>query len=356
MPWRRTRDPYAIWISEIMLQQTRVAAVIPYYERFVKTFPDAASLAHAPEADVLALWSGLGYYSRARNLQKAARHIAGLGAFPADHAVIRELAGVGEYTAAAVASIAFGLPHAVVDGNVRRVIVRLNNDDSIDVREEAGRLLDRRDAGRWNQALMELGATVCLPRDPLCGECPLKTQCNARRRGTQQDLPAKRVKPATVRLTRTLLVIRRGSRILLSPSPRVKGFWDLPEPSELIRMGKILGSFRHTITHRRYQFIVRLAIVTGTPEGFLWCADQELDEIPLSTTAKKGLRCLYNPRSLSKKCCAMHLKAELLGSTNSSRDGRSSGGGRRNRSRNALDRDFERKTFADASQQGCWAA
>ncbi len=122
LPWRRTRDPYAIWISEIMLQQTRVAAVIPYYERFLRAFPDAAALAAAEEVQVLALWSGLGYYSRARNLQKAARAIR---EFPMDYESIRELAGVGDYTAAAVASIAFGLPHAAIDGNVKRVIVRL---------------------------------------------------------------------------------------------------------------------------------------------------------------------------------------------------------------------------------------
>src|SRR5579863_5065601 len=128
LPWRRTRDPYAIWISEIMLQQTRVAAVIPYYERFLARFPGVEELAQAPEPEVLALWSGLGYYSRPRNMQKAAQQIVALGEFPSDHASIRELAGVGDYTAAAVASIAFGLPHAVVDGNVRRVVMRLMND------------------------------------------------------------------------------------------------------------------------------------------------------------------------------------------------------------------------------------
>ena len=154
LPWRRTRDPYAIWISEIMLQQTRVAAVIPYYERFLRRFPDAAALAQAPEQELLAMWSGLGYYSRARNLQKAARQIVELGTFPHDYASLRELAGVGEYTAAALASIAFGLPHAVVDGNVRRVIARLLNDGRANPQQWADRLLDRRDPARWNQAVM----------------------------------------------------------------------------------------------------------------------------------------------------------------------------------------------------------
>ena len=181
LPWRRTRDPYAIWISEVMLQQTRVAAVIPYYHRFLERFPDAAALAQAPEPELLALWSGLGYYSRARNLQKAARQILESGTFPNDYASILELAGVGTYTAAAIASISFGLPHAVVDGNVRRVLARWTNDGHADTQQIADRLLDRRDPARWNQAVMELGATICLPREPLCGECPVAAHCASRR-------------------------------------------------------------------------------------------------------------------------------------------------------------------------------
>jgi A/G-specific adenine glycosylase len=286
LPWRRTRDPYAIWVSEIMLQQTRVAAVIPYYERFLRRFPDAGALANAAEAEVLALWGGLGYYSRARNLHKAARQIVANGGFPRDYDSIRELPGVGEYTAAAVSSIAFKLPHAVVDGNVRRVIVRLLNDDDADVQKHASLLLDRRDPGRWNQALMELGATVCLPREPRCSECPLGQHCEARRDGTQHDLPRKRVKPAAVRLTRTLLVIRQQGRILLVPSQRVKGFWDLPEPFEGAQMGKKLGEFRHTITHRHYRFIVREAVVSKSPRDAKWRTEKTG---PLSTPARKAL-------------------------------------------------------------------
>src|SRR5712691_3306805 len=198
LPWRRTDDPYAIWISEIMLQQTRVAAVVPYYERFLARFPKPAALADAPEPELLRMWSGLGYYSRARNLRKAANQIVDHGGFPRDYGSIRELAGVGDYTAAAVASIAFGLPFAVVDGNVRRVIARLLNQTSADAGKEAGLLLDRRDPGRWNQALMELGAVVCLPREPRCGECPIAAHCEALRRGAQGELPAKRARRATV--------------------------------------------------------------------------------------------------------------------------------------------------------------
>jgi A/G-specific adenine glycosylase len=292
LPWRRTRDPYAIWVSEIMLQQTRVAAVIPYYEKFLKYFPDVRALALAPETRVLTMWSGLGYYSRARNLRKAAQQIVQRDEFPRYYDSIRELAGVGDYTAAAISSIAFGLPYAAVDGNVRRVIVRLLNDEAADVQTHAGLLLDRRDPGRWNQALMELGATVCLPRNPCCEHCPLARHCEARQHDRQNYLPGKRAKPEPVRLTRTLLLIRRRGRILLSPSSRVKGFWDLPEAFPAARAGAILGEFRHTITHRHYRFVVFEGIAGSKPKGFRWWTEEQMREIPLSTTARKAFRLL----------------------------------------------------------------
>ena len=292
LPWRRTRDPYAVWISEIMLQQTRVAAVIPYYERFLECFPDVRSLAGATEDEVLARWGGLGYYSRARNLRKAAQVIAGLGAFPRDVQALRELPGVGAYTAAAIASIAYGLPHAVVDGNVRRVVARLANDGAADAQALADRLLDRRHPGRSNQALMELGALVCLPRDPRCEVCPLVRDCAAHRHGTQAALPPRREKPARVTLARTLLAIRRRGRILLTPSRLVDGFWDLPEPFRGARQGPRLAMFRHAILNRQYQFEVRHGSASRTPRESRWYTNQELNEIPLSTAAKKALRCL----------------------------------------------------------------
>ncbi len=293
LPWRRTRDPYAIWISEIMLQQTRVAAVIPYYERFLARFPDAQSLAAAPERELLGMWAGLGYYSRARNLQKAAAQIGETGTFPKRHAEILELPGVGEYTAAAVASIAFGEPHAAVDGNVRRVIARLLNDGTADASHWAGKLLDRRDPGRWNQAMMELGATVCLPRAPLCADCPIHSHCLAHSAGTQNELPLKRVKPRTERLERTLLVIQNNGRTLLTPSARVKGFWDLPEPFLGARPGATLGEFTHTITHRHYRFTVREARAAKIPSPCRW----QNKALPLSTIAKKALKFLAEPDS-----------------------------------------------------------
>ncbi len=298
LPWRRTRDPYAIWISEIMLQQTRVAAVIPYWEKFLARFPTAQSLAHAPETEVLTLWSGLGYYSRARNLQQAAKEIAaGSETFPTNYDSIRKLRGVGEYTAAAVASIAFSLPHAVVDGNVRRVVMRLFSSPEVDVQSEADQLLYRRDPGRWNQALMELGALVCLPKQPLCNACPLKADCLARRAGTQFAIPPPRVRIAATRVKKTLLIIRRRQEVLLTLSPRVKGFWELPEPDtaglDLVRIGKKLGMFRHAIMNCLYCFEIREATLaaTGVPRGdrFRWWSLKKLEEIPLSTAARKAL-------------------------------------------------------------------
>jgi A/G-specific adenine glycosylase len=275
-----------------MLQQTRVAAVIPYYQRFLERFPRVEDLAEASEPEVLSLWSGLGYYSRARNLQKAARQMVDAGGFPRDYLSIRALAGVGDYTAAAVASIAFGLPHAAMDGNVRRVVMRLTGDATADPGATATALLDPRHPGRWNQALMELGATVCLPREPLCAGCPISGECQAKRRGIQRDLPPPRKKPAVVRKERTLLVIRRKGRILLTPSPRVSGFWDLPEVFSGVRLGPRLGEFRHAITNSQYHFEVREARTGACPRNCRWWDERKLDEIPLSTAAKKALRCL----------------------------------------------------------------
>ncbi len=283
-----------------MLQQTRVAAAIPYYQRFLQRFPDPAALASAPEEEVLKLWSGLGYYSRARNLQAAARQIVERGGFPKTFEDLRELAGVGDYTASAVASIAFGLPHAAVDGNVRRVVSRLTNGKG-DTQQIADLLLDRGNPSRWNQAIMELGAVVCRPRDPYCEECPIAKHCEARISGTQNELPAKRVKPGTIHLKRELLVIHQKGRILLVPSSRVQGFWDLPEPFEGVQVGVRLGEFRHSITHRNYRFTVYEGVIhrlkpvlplqPALPKGFRWFDCKKIDEIALSTTAKKGLRC-----------------------------------------------------------------
>jgi A/G-specific adenine glycosylase len=305
LPWRRTADPYSIWISEIMLQQTRAQAVIPYYHKFLARFPGVETLAAASEADVLACWSGLGYYSRARNLRQAARQIvAGGQGFPRDYESIRELAGVGDYTAAAVASIAFGLPHAVLDGNVMRVLTRLLNDSGeisssvtrLRLRTAAAQLLDRAQPGRFNQAMMELGATLCLPRSPQCPDCPLAAECEGHRLGTATELPVKLRKQDPVKIAATLVLVARGERILLWQRPadagRMAGFWELPELDQVpgIRCGAMLGEFRHTITHHHFTFRVALGSLARIPNGFHWVDRHRLDELPVSTIARKALR------------------------------------------------------------------
>ncbi len=230
LPWRRTRDPYRIWLSEIMLQQTRVAAAIPYYQRFLERFPDVESLARAKEEEVLRRWAGLGYYSRARNLQRAAREIVARhgGEFPLEFAAALALPGIGRYTAAAILSIARGAPHAVLDGNVARVLARLEALRG-DLREprrwralqsSADRLLDTGHPGDWNQALMELGATVCTPRAPKCPLCPLSASCRARQLGLAEILPEKRRKRITVKihLAAAVFLDPAGRTLLLPPA------------------------------------------------------------------------------------------------------------------------------------------
>ena len=303
-PWRRTTDPYRIWVSEIMLQQTRAQAVIPYYQRFLDRFPTVERLAAAAEQDVLALWAGLGYYSRARNLRRAAQQVVTAGGFPRDYAAIRELPGIGDYTAAAIASIAFQLPHAVVDGNVLRVVARVEN-DAADIasprtrerfRDIARQWMGRSQPGAFNQALMELGATVCLPTNPLCRACPLSARCRALQEGTVAQLPVKLRKKAPVAIAAVLLLVRQRGRVLLrqkeAGARRMAGFWELPSPGELpgARTGKSFGEFRHTITHHHYTFTVRAAGNCPAGPEFRWFSAVQLAAIPLSTTARKALK------------------------------------------------------------------
>jgi A/G-specific adenine glycosylase len=229
LPWRRDRDPYRIWISEIMLQQTRVAAVLPYYERFLERFPTIPALAAAPEEEVLTHWSGLGYYSRARNLQSAAQRIVANhgGEFPSDHADVLALPGIGPYTSAAILSMAFNAPHAVLDGNVARVVARL---DAVrgDLREtktwsglqrSADALLDPGSPSDWNQAVMELGAMVCTPTSPQCLICPVAKFCKALQLGLTDVIPENRKKRATVSVTlaAAILVDSKNRTLLFGP-------------------------------------------------------------------------------------------------------------------------------------------
>ena len=309
LPWRSatpdTPDFYRVWVSEIMLQQTRVEAVIPYYERFLARFPDVKSLAAASEPDVLTAWSGLGYYSRARNLHRGAKQ-AVLNGLPDSYDELLKLSGIGPYTAAAIASIALGEARAAVDGNVIRVISRLTNDPSevsspVTRRrftEEAQELLDPRRPGDFNQAMMELGATVCVPRTPRCEQCPVARFCAARAAGTEQELPVK-LKKASARdiaLDLALFAGRTGNtgKIFLvqrnSQERRLADFWELPAKSLFPKWnGNPRGQIVHQIVNDRF----RITVWHGTAPRQLppgkWFMPFELATIPLTTISRKAL-------------------------------------------------------------------
>jgi A/G-specific adenine glycosylase len=283
MPWRQTRDPYAIWVSEIMLQQTRVAAVIPYYQRWMKRFPTVRALAEAPLDDVLAAWSGLGYYSRARNLHRGAQHvIAHLGgALPRSIKELRAIPGIGAYTAGAVASIAFDMPEPLVDGNVARVLARLHALEG-DIKSSAttrtlwklaAELVPERAPGDFNQGLMELGATVCTPARPGCPVCPLRDPCRARAAGRELELPRTAARKPARSLplidARALWITHKDQVLLARRAPQglYGGLWELPqtenpEKLEALVPGARLESaepaleHRQTLSHRRLRIRV----------------------------------------------------------------------------------------------------
>ncbi len=241
LPWRRSRDPYAIWISEVMLQQTQVKQVIPYFQRFMQTFPDLASLAAAPLDRVLKVWEGLGYYSRARNLHHAAQQVMGKfgGEFPKDLHTLQSLKGIGPYTAAAIMSLAFDQPYAVVDGNVRRVLCRLlawpedptTDQNGSELRAVAQKLLPKRRPGRFNEAMMELGATICKPSQPSCLVCPLARCCEAYKRGAPEKYPVRTPKKKRPHYQVAVALIWRGKRLLIarrSDQGLLGGLWEFP--------------------------------------------------------------------------------------------------------------------------------
>jgi A/G-specific adenine glycosylase len=339
LPWRRTKDPYAIWLSEVMLQQTQVATVIPYWERFLVRFPTVEALAKAPLDDVLSAWRGLGYYSRARNLHRAAQEVVARfgGRLPSSAEELLTLPGFGRYTSGAVASIAFGDEAPLVDGNVARVLSRLfevegvPGDKAREARlwELAGALVRGERPGDFNQALMEHGATVCRPESPLCLLCPVRGECLAFRHGRVGELPPAKVRtpprPMTLALAvwkheDTLLFARRAEKGLFG------GLWELPsaevepeapEATAALRLSEllgvqvtakaVLGTVQRQLTHRA--LTLRLLRVEGRPRptrapGFhelRWCTPTQAEELGMSTAMQRALEAALTAGALGSQ-------------------------------------------------------
>ena len=317
LPWRETVTPYRTWVSEIMLQQTRVSAVTPYFERFMAELPTVAALANIPEERLFKLWEGLGYYSRARNLQKAAKLICTQygGELPCTAAELTALPGIGTYTAAAIASINFGEAVAAVDGNLLRVAARVSGcgDDVMDarVRREFRRRLDaaidRKRPGAYNQAMMDLGAMVCLPNGaPLCESCCARSFCEAYRRGLTEILPVRGAKKARRVEERTVLLIKRGDTIAvrtrpdagllakLTEFPNVLGSLDEAGAAITLAQWGIsakriepIGTAKHIFTHIEWQMKGYFAEAEGENDAFRWVTREELNALAIPTAFKK---------------------------------------------------------------------
>lgn len=321
LPWRRSSDPYAIWIAETMLQQTQVKTVLPYYSRFLKEFPTVEALDRAPRERVLALWSGLGYYRRAEDLKKAARKIVRHhgGKIPRSFAALRELPGVGLYTAGALMSIAFNRPYPALDGNARRVLTRLFDlQGEKDLYALGQRLVSPSRPGPFNQALMELGSRVCVAKEPRCPLCPLSRSCAARRSGSFKNraLPARGRRMIEVEWP--LAVIQNGGRILLRRRARegiLKGLWEVPGGEkkrgeslraalarhlngigERLKIVSPVGEIRHAITHRKIRaplFVLNGAALEKTAlhgARWRWLALSSLHRYPLSSLSLKAVK------------------------------------------------------------------
>jgi A/G-specific adenine glycosylase len=328
LPWRPANgaapDPYRVWLSEVMLQQTRVETVKPYFERWLERFPTLGSLAEAPLDEVLKAWEGLGYYSRARNLHRAAREVAERygGRVPDEPEAFRALPGVGRYTAGAVMSIAFGREEPVVDGNVRRVFARLTDDPSPTdgaLWRLADTLVGGERPGDLNQALMELGATVCTPRSPRCTACPVREHCAAQAAGTQEQRPARKAARPLPHEEVATAVLEHAGRLLLVRRPvdaRLGGMWEFPgtvrRPRESVaaaaerglregldleaRAGEEVGVVEHGFSHLRVtHHAVRCTLVGGEPralawDGWAWVTPAELESYALPVAQKKIAR------------------------------------------------------------------
>ncbi|HPU96856.1 MAG TPA: A/G-specific adenine glycosylase [Candidatus Hydrogenedentes bacterium] len=336
LPWRQTSDPYRIWISEIILQQTRVDQGLPYYQRFLDRFPDLQSLAAAPLEDVLKVWEGLGYYARARNLHEAARIIMETrnGVFPRAAADLALLPGIGPYTAAAVASIAFGEPVPAIDGNVKRVISRLFDYRlPIDSREAgaffqdtARALLCPASPGDFNQAMMELGARICAPKQPRCHLCPVAEHCLAKRNNTASTIPIKSERPAPPHFHVAVAVIEEDGKYLVGRRPQsglLGGLWEFPggkvQPGESLEDALVrecreelgievqpetpLATVPHAYTHFKVTLhFIRARIISGKPaprahDCLRWVNLEELTGMPMPKANLKFLQTLSPPNT-----------------------------------------------------------
>ena len=314
LPWRTDPTPYHVWVSEIMLQQTRVAAVLDYYARFMEELPDVAALAAVPEGRLMKLWQGLGYYSRARNLQAAARQIMAEhgGVFPTDYAQVRALKGVGDYTAGAICSIALGQPVPAVDGNVLRVVTRINGDQR-DITAQATKkaiadqlqpIIPLHAPGKFTQAMMELGATVCLPNGaPQCQRCPARDFCVACAQDSWSRIPVKAPKRPRRVEERTVWLLFHQGRVALRQRPAkglLAGLWEFPnelgdrQPPEWQGeplCGPFAGVARHIFSHVEWHLTARRVHLEGDklPQGWVWCTWQELKEVYAVPSAFDGV-------------------------------------------------------------------
>ena len=303
LPWRRTRDPYAIWVSEIMCQQTQVATVIPYWEKWMVQFPTVQILAQAHEQSVLAAWAGLGYYRRARMLHAGAKWVAEHG-FPKSAKAWREVPGVGQYTAGAIASISLGEAAAVVDGNVERVYSRLRKDASEGSKLNraawnwANASVNPDHPASWNQALMELGATVCTPRKPDCQNCPINEHCHAHKSGIADQLPTKTKGRGPVMLESNVLVCERRGKVAVRQIPEGNwwgGMWEFPRTESEPPTGSLeIGAFQHVVTHHR----IKLRVYQVPPSELIageWKTAEELSSLPLPAPQRRIAQMIFGP-------------------------------------------------------------
>ena len=292
LPWRASYDPYHVWVSEVMLQQTQVETALPYYEKFIREFPSVEALAGADEERVLTLWAGLGYYRRAKHLMAAARDVVERHAakIPGDYDALLNLPGVGQYMACAILSIAFNKPYPVVDGNVRRVLSSVHgwmDENPRALWDAAARVVREAEPRLVNQALMELGAKICSFRAPRCLICPIQGSCVAFKTGMQDKIPPVKKRPATVHVHLFAVIHRKRSRYLMK---RVDGMWEFPTFSELPTGSfRKVGQCRHTITHHRLDVSVFEGDLESTE--FVW---KEIGDIPISSLTRKIHRLVMN--------------------------------------------------------------